>query len=159
MKRFKFVFFLVAAVSALASLSLARGEDQSWSVLSPNGLIEMSLTLSGSGRVSYQVEYGTEGARTTMIRPSPMGLVLEGHDLSRNLRLDTAEPVHKVEEQYELLHGKRHLCRNQAQAITLKFKNEEGLSWRLRRVRIWTGSRFGIRFGQESLSVKPSNPR
>src|SRR5436190_3065323 len=102
MKRFNSVLFPVVVLSAVANQPFARGEEQSWSITSPNGLIKMSLALSGSGQVSYQVDYGPEGGRNLMIRPSPMGLILKGHDFSRSLKLDGAEAVRNVAEHYEL---------------------------------------------------------
>ncbi|HTL55826.1 MAG TPA: glycoside hydrolase family 97 catalytic domain-containing protein [Candidatus Limnocylindrales bacterium] len=113
---------------ALGHLHLARCAERSWSVSSPNGLVKMSLILNNSGQVNYEVEYGREGARTRMIHTSPMGVILKGHDLSRSLRFDRVEPVRQIDEQYELVHGKRRVCHNQAQAITFKFRNPEGLT-------------------------------
>ena len=87
----------------------------------------MTLQLSDSGQVGYAVEYGPEGTRTMVIKPSPLGLILRGLDFSKSLQLSVAGNVQPVSESYELLHGKRRSCRNAGRAITLKFKNIEGL--------------------------------
>jgi hypothetical protein len=108
---------------------------QTWSVTSPNGLVEMAVTLADAGdrtgepkgpRLSYRVGLGPAGRRAQMLRDSPLGLRLRGADFLSGLRFDSAQPPKRLEEAYEMPHGKRRQCRNRAQHLTLAFRNAEG---------------------------------
>lgn len=118
---------IVALALALVSTAL-QAEEQPWPIASPNGLVQMTLRLSDAGQVSYQVEYGSENGRQVIIHPSPLGLVLRGHDFTRSLRLEEAGVIQTISDHYELLHGKRRLCVNNGRGINLRFKNVEGVA-------------------------------
>ena len=61
-----------------------------------------------------------------VVADSPLGLHLRGADFLAGLRFEAAQPPRVIEEKYELVHGKRRLCQNRAQHLTLVFRNTAG---------------------------------
>jgi alpha-glucosidase len=127
-----------AAVCAIAWLGGAAGlPAASWSVTSPNGLVRVTVDLDDHGgqadfpsgaRLYYRVEHGVEGQRALILGDSPLGLRLQDFDFLNGLRFDAAHPPapRLIEENYEQAHGKRRLCRNRANHLTLPFRNTGG---------------------------------
>lgn len=107
---------------AFASTALA----ENWSVTSPNGQVHLAVQLPKEGKLSYRVEFGAGDKRAIVIKDSPLGLKLRGQDFADGLKLDAAQPMRTIEEKYELIHGKRRLCKNRAQHQTLAFRNSGG---------------------------------
>jgi alpha-glucosidase len=123
------------AVALLAS-GLATSA-QNWSVTSPNGLVRVNVELADRGgqadfpsgvRLYYRVEHGAEGQRAVVIGDSPLGLRLRDSDFLNGLRFDaaTSPAPRPIEEAYEQAHGKRRLCRNRANHLTLPFRSTGG---------------------------------
>ena len=126
---------LLGSVTPLSVLAAA--ESPSWSVTSPNGLVKLSFQLADLGghadfpsgpRLYYRVEHGAEGQRAVVLGDSPLGLRLQEYDFVNGLRFDaaTAPLPRLIEEAYELSHGKRRLCRNRANQVTLPFRSTGG---------------------------------
>ncbi len=116
----------LAPIVSLALLTqTVPGAPQSWSVLSPNGQVNLRIQ-SQAHALTFQVEHGPEGARALVLGNSPMGLMLEGQDFVHGLRLVSAEPQKLIQESYTMLHGKRRSCLNQGNQLTLTFRNAKG---------------------------------
>lgn len=123
-------FFFIAAAAALIFPAAAQ---TNWSVTSPNGQIKISLYLEpkaspSGGALFYRVEHGPENSRTTVLADSPLGLALEGRDGAsgqdfRQLQFDRVTSQDTIEESYEMVHGKRRICKNRAQQVILAFNN------------------------------------
>ncbi len=127
---------LAAGLFALAGSASA----ESWSIVSPNGMTQISLQLADLGGVAnypqgeclyYRVEHGPQGQRAVVIGDSPLGLRLKGADLAAGLKFESAAAPRRIEESYEMPHGKRRLCRNQANQQTFVFRNATGQSLEL----------------------------
>ncbi len=87
----------------------------------------MTVQLASKGTLTYRVEHGAEGHRAVVITDSPLGFRLQPENFARNLKLKSASELRIIEEAYTMPHGKRRECRNQAQHLTLAFRNENGL--------------------------------
>ena len=125
--------FLIAAVAGLAAG--ASAQDTNWAVVSPNGLVKVSVQLADLGGQAdfskgpclyYRVEQGAEGGRAVVLNDSPLGLQLQGRDFLNGLSFVSASAPQLVEAAYELLHGKRRQCHTRAQQLTLTFRNAAG---------------------------------
>ena len=117
------------ALSLLAAVGAgAAGAAESWSVASPDGKVKMTVALSAKeGPLSYRIEHGAEGSRAEIVRESPLGLRLEKQDFAGALQFVQALPPRKAEENYTVPHGKRRVCHNQGNELTLMFQNAAGL--------------------------------
>lgn len=125
-------WFLLAA-PAMPALA----QTQTWSVFSPMGHTQLTLKLadpagqagypSGLERLYFRVDHGPEGGRATVIQDSPLGLLIEGHNLLDGLRFTRAGLPNLITEQYTMPHGKRRNCRNYANALSVSFLSRGGL--------------------------------
>src|ERR1017187_5338704 len=87
---------LLAALSQLAGAA----DTGSWSVASPNGRCEISVSFAG-GRLSYRASRDGQ----VVIQKSPMGLRCSDGDYFQGLRFEHADKVRREREQYELFAG------------------------------------------------------
>lgn len=120
----------------LATIPAALAATQSWSVVAPNGQVQLTLKLADPGsqadypagleRLYYRVDHGPAGGRATVIQDSPLGLLLEGHNLLDGLRFTRASAPTLITERYTQPHGKRRNCRNYANALSVSFLNRVG---------------------------------
>jgi len=91
----------MAAVLALAGVALSAG--RSVSISSPNGRLLLRVSLNGAGRLGYCVLFD----RKKVIDDSPLGLVREDDDFSRDLVFESVDPQERVDDPYRLLCGSR----------------------------------------------------
>jgi hypothetical protein len=120
-----------------ASMPVALAQTQTWSVFSPAGHTQLTLRLADAGqwngqpagldRLYYRVEHGPEGRRAPVIKESPLGLLLEGHNLIDGLRFTRAVGPGVVNESYSMPHGKRRISRNEANRMAVSFLGRGGL--------------------------------
>ncbi|MEI9960458.1 MAG: glycoside hydrolase family 97 N-terminal domain-containing protein [Limisphaerales bacterium] len=75
-------------------------ETNFWSLASPNGQCEISVSLDG-GSLSYQVSR----AGKIVIQKSPLGLQRDDQDFSRGLAVEKAGKIESRREKYELFAG------------------------------------------------------
>jgi hypothetical protein len=115
----------VLSCLALGLVSFVSASGAPWSVSSPNERVKIAVDLA-NGALSYTVAEGPSGKQTAMINRSPLGLKLQGHDFASGLRFDSARPQTTIEDNYTLLHGKRRVCQNRANQLTLVFQNAQG---------------------------------
>jgi alpha-glucosidase len=121
--------WLCAVLSWFSLQSVTCGqaaEANSWSVASPDGEIKLLVRLEPGGAargLRWRVEH--HGSR--IITDSPMGLKLRGQDLAQGLAFDGAEAPVRVNDQYQLAHGKRRNCAHIANQLTLRFRGAGGL--------------------------------
>lgn len=91
-------------------------------VQSPNGNVEVTVTLDREGRPHYSVYLGGR----TLLQPSPLGLATTLGRWTRNLDVDSVGTVESVEEHYQLHHGKCSSCRYEARRRVVHLANSEG---------------------------------
>jgi hypothetical protein len=79
----------------------------------------LSISIYNHTQLSYQVKYkGKE-----LILLSPLGIDREDQQFSSDLRFKSVSPAVLIDETYTLKSGKKLECRNQANELTLDFKN------------------------------------
>lgn len=93
--------WLAATLIFLAGKIWAAPEANSWSLASPDGQCAISVTLSGSGALSYQVLR----AGKIVIPNSPLGLRCDNQDFEGLLAFVRAGKVEQRREKYELFTG------------------------------------------------------
>ena len=76
-------YLFVAALVLLPAMSFAAGlvESNSWSLVSPDGQCEISVSLGDDGSLSYQALRGGK----VVIQKSPIGLQRDHQDFERGL--------------------------------------------------------------------------
>ncbi|HEY3121954.1 MAG TPA: glycoside hydrolase family 97 N-terminal domain-containing protein, partial [Vicinamibacteria bacterium] len=98
-----------------------------WSIESPNGELAFILSFDPApGRIAYAVERGAAGARSAVLRSSPLGLRLRDQAFEDGLRFVSAGPVSAIDDSYEALHGKRRAIRHRARQQAFTFANAAG---------------------------------
>ncbi|MGD0538435.1 MAG: glycoside hydrolase family 97 catalytic domain-containing protein [Verrucomicrobiota bacterium] len=132
--RLRTCLLLLALAGSLAVSQSVQAED--WSVTSPNDAVKLIVRLADAGgkadypkgetNLCYRVELGPEGSRTVAIGDSPLGLELAGRDLLHGLRAVSASPAQRIDEAYDLPHGKRSHYENHAEQRMLVFQNATG---------------------------------
>lgn len=143
MRSNRFLAILHSVVSAFAIacafvVSPVLGAE--WEVQSPNGRVRLVIQLAtpqgadypqDKPRLYYRVEHGAAGSRTAVIGDSPLGLVLGGQDFVDGLAFQAADEPRHIDEHYTMPRGKRHECRNEGTARTLRFANAAGAALEL----------------------------
>lgn len=127
---------LMLTVLAMSCSALFPAVAQGWSVSSPNGQLQISVRLAETGssakpQLSYRVEHGLEGSRATVIKDSPLGLLLQGLDFGAGLKFERAQPQKPITDSYIQPHGKRRQCQNQGNQLTVAFRNAKGVPMEL----------------------------
>ncbi len=100
-----------------------------WVLPSPSGNIEIIISQT-SDSLTYEVKYANTGENgQTIIRPSPLGLVREDADFSKDLTFVSAENVREFSTSYTLTSGKQSEYKNKGNELVLHFsaKNVEKL--------------------------------
>ena len=130
---------LFLGVAVLTS-STAVAAEESWSLGSPDGklvvtvrqadLSEGSAYPSGK-RLYYKIEHGAEDDRAEVLGLSPLGIVRSDQAFQEGLELVSAGRIKTIDENYEMPHGKRRVCRNHAREMVLDFKNHSGARMQL----------------------------
>jgi hypothetical protein len=115
------LLWAVLVLGTVLGTLAANGAAQSWSLVSPDSkhLIRVGLE---SGRLSYEVQHRGK----VVLRPSPLGLVRDDQDFSRELSLAEAGQVRSEREDYELLAGPQPRVRHALNHRTLSFRNQRG---------------------------------
>jgi hypothetical protein len=137
MHRRRFLQTLTAASAALAAPPLvpamaaadagAAGQapdtsGTSWSVTSPDGRLEIGVTLRAGGKLTWQVTAG----RAAVLSPSPLGLRRHDQPFIEGLRFVAAPDPTPVDDRYEMPHGKRRQHVVSGRERVVSFANAAG---------------------------------
>jgi len=109
---------LSPAMSPAASLA----ETNSWSVASPNGQCEISVSL-GDGKLSYEVSR----AGKNVIQQSPLGLECDDQNFERGLVFANAGKIESRREKYELFVGVQPRVNHLLNFRSLTFRNSNNV--------------------------------
>ncbi len=110
------------ALAWSASIALVQAAPQTWSVTSPKGDLKLTLRLDGRAGATHSLVWRVEHQSAVIINDSPLGLKLAGVNLAQGLQFESAQPQVHVVENYTLLHGKRRVCHNEANHLTVCFR-------------------------------------
>jgi len=108
----------ILLLSALFLLA-ACGDQRGHILYSPNGNIAVTLEPDGA---KYSVSRNGE----TVLKPSQLGVVLDGSDLSQGLALEAAEEPVQVRGDYSMVQGKRRAISYSANEQLFHFRNGDG---------------------------------
>ena len=98
---FPSAFRLILFLTLLApDFALAAAETNSWSLASPSGQCQISVSLT-DGQLSYQTLFNGR----VVINKSPLGLLRDDQDFQSGLALEIAGPIDSRPEKYDLLAG------------------------------------------------------
>ncbi|HEY5914047.1 MAG TPA: glycoside hydrolase family 97 catalytic domain-containing protein [Verrucomicrobiae bacterium] len=95
---------------------------ESWSVTSPGGEVKLVVRLVSRAGAGHGLSWRLEHHSATVINDSPLGLRFTAQDLARGLAFDSTQPQVHVVENYTAVHGKRRVCHNEANQLTLRFR-------------------------------------
>lgn len=123
------------------SLGAANAEEGGHTVASPDGRLQVVISLGDGGAPQYAVKLGEK----SVLRPSKLGLIREDADFSQSLKLAKISEVRQVREEYEILTAKRrhnhyvanerifHFLNQDDQPIDIEFRvSDDGLAFRYR---------------------------
>jgi alpha-glucosidase len=105
------VFLFAAAVSA-----------EEWSVTSPDGHTQITLTRDADGRLSWRALRD----KSVVVEDSALGIRRADQSLAEGLKLVRASASAPLDERYETPHGKRRLHHVRANERTVSFANASG---------------------------------
>ncbi len=104
------------------SCSLAAGKTEEQRIKSPDGSLEVVLSLNKAGTPEFRIllkgDLVMEGNR--------LGLVREDADFSKDLQLTSVSGGETVEDRYTMLHGKKRHALYRANKKIFHFKNRNG---------------------------------
>lgn len=118
----KMLWFGVVLPLVHGCTSEPRGADETVSLLSPDGEIQVSVELNEQGEALYQIHRDGD----LVLEPSKLGVELSNADLRSGLSLVSVSDEERVEERYELIQGKRLDYHYVANEKTLTFADESG---------------------------------
>lgn len=91
-----------------------------WEVASPDGNVRfVTETVGGEGE-DTELQYKIMYKDSVVVNPSRLGIVMNGHEYGRNVRLEDVA-FKSIDESYELKAGKRLLAHNRCEEMTLTF--------------------------------------
>ena len=103
-------------------LSGCGPRENRWELNSPDGRISLQVHLTDSATLEYSVSR----MGSTVVEPSPMGIIREDTELFGGFVFVEASEVRVVDEEYTLTSGRQLACRNHAGEMILSFENAAG---------------------------------
>jgi hypothetical protein len=107
------------AVSALAAPAAALSQPVAQTLASPDGKLAVTVAQSKDGAVTYRIAR----AGKPVLRESALGLSFEGVDFTKKLAQQDVSAERRIEEQYELVSGKRRNVTYAANERTWRYLN------------------------------------
>jgi hypothetical protein len=126
MKR-KQSFIWLPVLTAIFLFAACQHTQSTWSVASPNGRVNVQISISKSdGSVSYVAELRhRDGNTVPALDTSTLGLIRKDQDFSKGLKFKSLKKE-KINEPYSTITGKRINDMNHCNQITLTFEHESG---------------------------------
>ncbi|MEO5944481.1 MAG: glycoside hydrolase family 97 catalytic domain-containing protein [Ferruginibacter sp.] len=118
--KLRFIFSLLLVGNALVVFS------QKLTVQSPNQKIAVELFSdknTNTGAWYLKVSYTDAGKNSEAIPHIDLGLSRSDQDFSKDLKFLKAGKQLLIKEQYEVVHGKKSLCSNEANEVVISFEN------------------------------------
>ncbi|NJO90953.1 MAG: glycoside hydrolase family 97 protein, partial [Chloroflexia bacterium] len=88
---------------------------------SPDKTIALHVTLADSGKVQYSVQK----SGVDVIQPSALGVMMEGHDFTQNLKMELVSKPELINDSYQTRNAKKSSILYQANEVVVSFSNEE----------------------------------
>lgn len=128
----------------------AQADAASWSLASPDGRCQISVSLSKAGELTYQVKH----RRRTVLPDSPLGLRRDDQAFEQGLVLVQAGKVERRRETYELFTGNRTQVDTQLNQRSLIFQNANRANLILDLAASNEGVAFRYRFAETTGEVR-----
>ena len=138
--------FLIACISSTALAADAK----SWSLSSPNGTRQITVTLNADGDLSYSASLNNKA----VLQNSSLGLLCESHSFTNRLAFDSASQPVRRSEIYELFSGNHTHIAHSLQYCSLSFHNANGDPLVLDLAASDEGVAFRYRFPQTNSAIR-----
>jgi hypothetical protein len=121
---------VIAAILYCFVFSSVFGQT-SWTISSPGDKVKASIQLADLGgagdyptgaRLYYSVSTGGPSAYSVVVEPSPMGVVRSDKNFVDGLTFVSQSVQKTIDSSYTMVTGKRKICRNYCNEITLTFQ-------------------------------------
>ncbi len=145
---FKRVLYLVVVCLVFTSTHLFAQENSTWSVSSPDGALNITVTQNSDGSLTYTVSHES----VEVIHPSKLGIVRDDTAFADGLVFDSAEAEVTIDETYEMLIGKQRVLRNDAHELTLNFHNADDAQLQIILRAYDDGVAFRYRFSEDDAT-------
>lgn len=89
---------------------------------SPDGKLQVEFEIDSRGKPFYSISFQDKA----VLKPSPLGLTLDGHDFSENLTLEKTSKSKTIKDDYTMPLGKKKKCSYLANRRTITVKNQTG---------------------------------
>ena len=100
--------------------------SQQWRIQSPDQKINVGIFCQQNGEAGewyLKASYKNNGKITEAVPRIDLGLSRSDQDFSKELKFLKASKPYLINEQYTALHGKKSLCTNSANEVTVSFEN------------------------------------
>ncbi|GAA0562600.1 glycoside hydrolase family 97 protein [Chitinophaga japonensis] len=88
---------------------------------SPDKSIALNVFLSASGEIQYAIQKSGVG----VIQPSALGVMMQGHDFTKGMKLVMASKPERITDSYQTKNAKKSSILYQANQLVMSFANEE----------------------------------
>src|SRR5687767_8627290 len=88
---------------------------------SPDKSIALQVFLSASGEIQYRIQR----SGVTIIQPSALGVMMQGHDFTQSMKLVTTSKPERITDSYQTKNAKKSNILYQANQLVMSFANEE----------------------------------
>jgi hypothetical protein len=108
--------------SSLLIFAVAFGQPEEYTVKSPDGVIEIAVSVSSNGMPEFDLFYKD----TPVMKKNRLGVVRDDADFSKGLTLVSVSGVKSVDDRYTLLSGKKSICTYRANQRVFRFSVSDG---------------------------------
>ena len=113
---------ILPVISFLPFLISCSSPKMDMTILSPNENIKVTVFVSDIGEMSYSVKNND----SIVFNNSHLGLILNNGDFSKYMKLLEVSGPALIEDQYELIHGKRKINHYAANEKIFHLENKQG---------------------------------
>ncbi len=129
-------FFSFVAIVFLFLLQTACTEKME--LTSPDEKIIVKCWVNDDKQILYQVNNGEE----IVVLPSRLGLIMKDQDYATEMKMASVSAISKIDESFDLIHGKQRHIQYKANQKSILFLNKEGKKMEI----IFRASNDGIAF-------------
>jgi hypothetical protein len=113
----------------ILSLPACNSNKDQWELNSPDGrmsiVINSGLDSVNQNQLSYQLNIVKNGVNNAAVSASPLGILREDGDFTKNLTFLSMSVQKNVKVEYQLLSGKERQCKNIYNELILEFRNKD----------------------------------
>ena len=112
---------IVSIMLIIIAVMIGCSDSQSWQVCSPDGNVQVYLTLDKNKSLIYKVKYGD----TPAIEASALGVSLSDTDFRSHLTFLGKSEIKPVHDSYTLTSGKELTCTNSGNEVIFSYMNSD----------------------------------